>query len=120
MMLRSVAGYALAGLVGCSAPAIVLWMARTAAPGSNPVWPALAVIAGLGVFASLIVMLMPARRLTIGIILAAPLCLVAIAMFAALVDAGAGYFWIWLAVAAGGVAAAFLGVLLGARRRVSP
>jgi cell division protein FtsW (lipid II flippase) len=117
-MFKALAGYALAGVIGCAAPIIVLWLARVASADSNPALGALAVVVGLAVATALVAMLMPARWLSIAVISAAPLCLVALVMFAALAEASGGeYYWIWIGLAAGALAAAFGGAWLGARAR---
>ncbi len=115
-MLKPFAGYALAGLVGLAAPVVALWLARTASADVNPAWGALAVAAGLGLASALVTVLTPARWMSVAAIASAPLCLLGLVMFAALAEAGGRYYWVWIGVAAGGVAAAFAGALLAARK----
>jgi hypothetical protein len=117
-VLKTFAAYASAGAVGCAAPVLLLWIARSASGEANPVWGALAVVAGLGLASGLVTRLMPARWLSIAVIVSAPLCLVALAMFAALAETR-GYYWVWVAVAAGSAGAALGGALLGARRQAA-
>jgi hypothetical protein len=108
--------YAAAVAVGIATPAFVLWLARTSAQDSNPYLPAIAISVGVGIVAALLTRLAPRHWLALALVVSAPLGLLGIVMFGAFVNIGA-FFWVWLGIGAGPVAAALFGAWLAGRAR---
>lgn len=111
-----IAVYAAAVAIGIGTPVFVLWLARTSAQDANPYLPAIAIAVGVGILAALLARLAPRHWLALALVVSAPLGLLGIVMFGAFVNIGA-FFWVWLGVGAGAVAAALFAAWLAARSR---
>ena len=114
--MRPFAAYAAAGATGLGVAVFVLWLARSTAVGADPVIVSIAVVAVLGILAAVLTRLAPAQWVGLALVISAPLALLGIAMFAALANIGE-FFWIWLGVGFGAVAAALLAAYFAGRRR---
>lgn len=108
--------YALAVIVGLATPVVALWIARSTPVGSDPALAGGSVVLGLGIVAGLLAAALPRHWLALALVVSVPLCLLGIVMFAALANIGE-FFWVWLGVALGGVAASLLGAFLGRRAK---
>ena len=114
--MKVFAAYAAAGALGIGAPVLVLHLARSSAVGADPLMAAAGVVIALGIVAAALAAVVPRHWLALALMLSVPLALLGIVMFAALADIGE-FFWIWLAVGLGGVAAALGAAYLAARTR---
>jgi hypothetical protein len=113
--VKLVAAYAAAVAMGIGAPLFVLWVARSSGQDADPLLSAIAIVAGVGIVAALLTRLAPRHWLALALIASAPLGLLGIVMFGAFVNIGA-FFWIWLGVGLGAVAAALLAAYLARPR----
>jgi hypothetical protein len=114
--VRPLAAYAAAAAVGIGAPLVVLWVARSSPQDANPLLAAGAIAAGVGIIAAFLARLAPRHWLALALVASAPVGLLGIVMFGAFVNIGA-FFWVWLGVGLGAVAAALIGAWLVARPR---
>ena len=112
--MKLFAAYAAAGAIGVGVAAFVLWLARSAAVGADPLMAALGVVITIGVVAALLAAAAP--RHWLALVLSLPVALLGIVMFSALANVGE-FFWIWLIVGLGALGAAMLGAYLVARGR---
>lgn len=114
--MKAFTAYAAALVSGIGVAVFVMWLARSSAAGVDPLIVSIAVIGVLGVLAALVTRLAPQHWWTLALVISGPLALLGGVMFAALANIGE-FFWIWLLVGAGGVAAAQLGAYVMARAR---
>jgi hypothetical protein len=108
--------YAAAAIVGIATPVLVLWLARSTPVGSDPALAGAAVVVFLAIVSGLLTTALPRHWLPLALIASLPLCVLGMVMFAALVNVGE-FFWVWLGVSLGGVAASLLGAFLVARAK---
>jgi predicted membrane channel-forming protein YqfA (hemolysin III family) len=108
--------YAAAAIVGIGTPVFTLWVARGTPVGSDPALAGAAVVVGLGIISALLSAAIPRHWIPIALVVSVPLCLLGVVMFVALVRVNE-FFWVWLWVALGGVAASLAGAFLAARAK---
>jgi predicted membrane channel-forming protein YqfA (hemolysin III family) len=108
--------YAAAAIVGIGTPILALWIARGTPVGSDPALAGGSLVLGLGIVSAVLTAALPRHWPWIAFAVSLPLCLLGVVMFAALADVGE-FFWIWLWVALGGVAASLAGAFLTARAK---
>jgi hypothetical protein len=106
--------YVVAAAIGVAAPVVVLAIARETPVEAHPAFAAAGVLAVLAAVAGLLAAVAPLHWWRVAFVVSLPLCLLGVAMFAALASLGE-FFWIWLWVGLGGVAAS-LAAAYGARR----
>lgn len=108
--------YAAALIVGIGTPLFALWVARSTPVGSDPALAGLSLVLGLGIIAALLAAALPRHWLALALIVSVPLGVLGTVMFVALANIGE-FFWIWLAVTLGAVAASLLGAFFAARAK---
>lgn len=106
--MRAWLAYAGALLTGIAAPIAVLWVARNTPVGTDSSLAGATAILVLAIVAALLTLLIPRHWWVVALVVSVPLGLLGTAMFAALANIGE-FFWVWLWVALGGVAASLLG-----------
>ena len=108
--------YAGAAIVGIGTPFFALWVTRGTAIGSDPAFAGAAVVVALGIVSGLLSLAVPRHWVPIALIVSLPLCVLGGVMFAALARIDE-FFWVWLWVALGGVAASLAVAFLAARSK---
>jgi hypothetical protein len=96
--------YAAAAIVGTGTPFFALWVARGTPVGSDPAFAGAAVVVALAIIAGVLSAAVPRHWIPIALIVSGPLCILGVVMFIAVADVGE-YFWVWLWVGLGSVAA---------------
>lgn len=99
--------YAAAALVGIGTPFFALWVARGTPVGSDPAFAGAAVVVGLAIVSGLLSAAIPRHWIPLALIVSGPLCVLGMVMFVALARVDE-FFWVWLWVALGGIAASLL------------
>jgi hypothetical protein len=108
--------YAAAAIVGIGTPVFALWVARGTPVGSDPALAGAAIVVGLAIVSGLLSLANPRHWVPIALIVSGPLCLLGVVMFAALARVGE-FFWVWLWVALGAVAASLVCAFFAARAK---
>jgi predicted membrane channel-forming protein YqfA (hemolysin III family) len=108
--------YAAAVIVGIGTPVFALWVARGTPVGSDPAFAGAAVVVALGIISGLLSLALPRHWIPIALVVSAPLCLLGVVMFVALARVDE-FFWVWLWVALGGVAASLASAFFAARAK---
>jgi hypothetical protein len=108
--------YAAAAIVGIGTPLFALWVARSTPVGSDPAFAGAAVVVGLGITSGLLSLAVPRHWVPIALIVSGPLCVLGAVMFVALARIDE-FFWVWLWVSLGGVAASLLCAFLAERTK---
>lgn len=94
-----------------AAPTVVLYIARTAAVDTNPLFVAWGTVIGLGLASAALSAVRPAHWLYLALIVAAPITLLGLAMYWAL----QGGYGVWLLVGPGSLAASVGCAMMAAR-----
>ena len=116
--MRTWAAYAGAAIVGFGTPIFALWILRDTPVGSDPALGGAAVVVGFAIFSASLAALIPRHWLPIALVVSLPLCVLGVVMFAALARVDE-FFWVWLWVALGGVAASLAAAFFAARTKRS-
>jgi len=114
--VRTSLSYAAAALVGIGTPLFALWLARGTAVGSDPAFAGAAVVVALAIVSGLLSAAIPRHWMPIALIVSGPLCVLGTVMFVALARVDK-FFWVWLWVALGSLAASLLCAYLVARAK---
>ena len=102
-MLRLYAAYLAAAAAGVVAPVLLLYVARSAPAGSDPMIVATATSCALGLVSGLLTATAPRHWIFIALVASGPTALLSIAMYFALAEAG-GRYGVWLFVGIGSLA----------------
>jgi hypothetical protein len=99
--------YAAAATIGIGTPVFALWVARGTPVGSDPAFAGAAVVVGLAIVSGLLSAAVPRHWMPIALIVSGPLGVLGAVMFVALARLDE-FFWVWLWVALGSLAASLL------------
>ena len=113
-MLRACAIYTAAVAVGIFAPFFVLWAARTAPLGANPVVVAASVVLALAVTSALFASFLPRHWISTTSLVSLPIAVLGSVMFLAFAGKGATYY-VWLFVGMGSLVSSAIAAFFSAR-----
>jgi hypothetical protein len=99
--------YAAAAVIGIGTPFFALWVARGTPVGSDPALAGAAIVVALAIISGALSAAIPRHWIAIALIVSGPLGLLGAVMFVALARVDE-FFWVWLWVALGGLAASLL------------
>ena len=106
-MLRFYAAYLAAAVAGVAAPVILLYLARSAPAGSDPMVAAIAIVCALGLVSGLLAAMASRHWIYVALVASGPIALLGVAVYFALAEAG-GRYGVWLFVGIGSLAFSFV------------
>jgi hypothetical protein len=102
-VLRLYAAYLAAAAAGVAAPVILLYLARSAPAGADPMVAATAIVCALGLVSGLLAAMASPHWIYIALVASGPIAILGVAVYFALAEAG-GRYGVWLFVGIGSLA----------------